>query len=99
MNVKLHNKRVAEKTVELNGLYPSGYLFVTSRTDSTAVTEVSCALGAKNLIEDSHTISSPEEIAEYQRHAAAVREQLQRTELARNKPSLAISTGRDGDSQ
>ena len=91
MNVKLHNKRIAEKTVELNGLFPTGYLYVTSTTDSTAVTEVSCALGAKNIIEGSHTISSPEEIAAYQRRSAAVREQLQRSEIARNKPSLGIT--------
>jgi hypothetical protein len=91
MNVKLHNKAIASKTSELNGLFPTGYLYITNRTDTTAVTEVSCAGAARHLIEDSHTISTAEEIAEYLRHASAVREQLLRAELARNKPTLGIA--------
>jgi hypothetical protein len=92
MNVKLHNKRIAEKAASLNQMYPSGYLYLTSR-DAGAVTEVTTANGARHLIEDSHTISTAEEIAQYERRNAAVREQLQRSEVARNKPSLGITVG------
>jgi hypothetical protein len=91
MNVKLHNKRIAEKTAELDRTYPSGYLFVTSRDVGNSVTEVTTANAARHLVEDSHTISTPEEIEQYERRNAAVREQLQRTEIARNKPSLGIT--------
>lgn len=91
MNVKLHMKRITAKMIELNALYPSGYLFVTSRTDTTAVSEVTTANAARHLIEDSHTISTDEEIEQYKRRNAAVREQLQRTEIARSKPSLGIT--------
>lgn len=93
MNIKARNKQIAEMAATLNASHPSGFLYITSR-DAGAVTEVTCANGARHLIEDSHTVSTPEEIAQFERRNAAVREQLQRSETAHYRPSLAIEVSR-----
>lgn len=90
MDVKAYNRRIREKKVELDSKYPSGYLFVTLRNGGQ-VSEVTCEIAARDLTADTHYVSLPEEIQQYERRNAAVREQLQRVEVARNKPSLGIT--------
>jgi hypothetical protein len=71
MDLKAFRRDVLKKTTELEAIYPSGYIYITTVNDSQrqikagTTTEVTLALAAKHLCERSHELSTPEEIEGY----------------------------------
>lgn len=81
-DIKGFHLRVAARKLELQQLYPDGFLYIVTREvvekrmTAGAVHQVSVANAARFLTEGTHDIATDEQIRAYEAHNAVIRETL-----------------------
>jgi hypothetical protein len=97
MDTKQLNQDIREAAAKLMQEYPHGYLHVTSisnrERNSTAghTVEVSVAQAGKLLVENTHRVATPEEIAAFHVAADARRHAIEAAETRKQPSSFRVS--------
>jgi hypothetical protein len=100
MDIKGFKRDCLNKTLELEGLFPSGYCYITlldnreKQTRAGVVVEVSLMNAARHLCERSAELSSETEIQAYQARCAENRQQIVAAGKRHLDKELRISVNR-----